>query len=74
MLVHPINKKRTENNTIKAFLRKLCKDELKFKNCTRVSSETFYYILEKIDGEIRKPDSNFRKSIKPDEKLLVTLW
>lgn len=31
------NKKRSENNTIKIFLRELCEDKLKFKNCTRLS-------------------------------------
>ena len=74
MWVHPLNKKRTTNNLIKCFLRELRNDDLKFKNFTRVSPETFDYILNIISEEIQKADTNFRKSIKPDEQLLVTLW
>jgi len=74
MWIHPLNEKRTTSNLIQCFLRELRNDELKFKNFTRVSSETFDYILKIITEEIQKPDTNFRMSIKPDEKLLVTLW
>jgi len=52
MWVHPLNKKRTINNLIKCFLCKLRNDELKFKNFTRVSPETFDYILNIIFEEI----------------------
>lgn len=74
MWVHPLKEKRTKSNLIQSFLCELRNDELKFKNFTRVSSETFNYILKIITEEIQKPDTNFRMSIKPDEKLLVTLW
>jgi len=71
--VHEINKKRTENNTIFNFLAELRKDELKFKNFTRMSSTTFDFILNEIGEAIRSQDTNFRQSIAPAEKLLVTL-
>ena len=41
MWVHPLNEKRTTNNLIKCFLRELRNDDLKFKNFTRISPETF---------------------------------
>ncbi|KAL4126781.1 hypothetical protein QTP88_010990 [Uroleucon formosanum] len=68
--VHPLNLKRTENNTIKCFIHELRNDECKFRNFTRMSTDTFDYILEILNDEIRKPDTNFRKSITPEEKLL----
>ncbi|KAL4126780.1 hypothetical protein QTP88_010989 [Uroleucon formosanum] len=71
--VHPLNLRRTENNTIKCFIHELRNDECKFRNFTRMSTDTFDYILEILNDEIRKPDTNFRKSITPEEKLLVTL-
>lgn len=68
-----MNLKRTENNTIKSFIRELRNDECKFKNFTRMSTDTFDHILEILNDEIRKPGTNFKKSITPEEKLLMTL-
>lgn len=71
--MHEINQKRLENNTILNFLAELREDELKFKNFTRMSSATFDFMLNAIGETIRSQDTNFRKSIAPAEKLLVTL-
>jgi len=54
-------------------LAELRKDELKFKNFTRMSSTTFDFILNEIGEAIRSQDTNFRQSIAPAEKLLATL-
>lgn len=46
-------KKCTENSTIFNFLAELHKDELKFKNFTRMSSINFDFILNEIGEAIR---------------------
>lgn len=71
--IHPLNKKRITHNVILSLLCELRSDESKFKNYTRVSTDTFDFILEAIREEIRKKDTNFRKSISPEERLLVTM-
>jgi len=71
--IHPLNKKRITHNVILTLLCELRSDESKFKNYTRVSSVTFDFILQEIGEEIRKEDTHFRKSISPEERLLVTL-
>ena len=44
-----------------------------FKNYTCVNIDTFDFILQQIQVEIRKQDIHFRKSISPEERLLLTL-
>ena len=73
MWVHPINRKRDEQNSLKKFVAELKEDETKFRNFTRLSLGTFNHILSMIEHEIRKCDTNLRKSITPEERLLVTL-
>jgi len=36
-------------------------------------SDTFKYILELIHTSIEKQNTNFRRSISPEERLIVTL-
>lgn len=71
--MHEINKKRTENKTIFNFLVELREDELKLKNCPRMNSATFDFLLNDIGEAIDHNTLSFRKSIAPTEKLLVTL-
>lgn len=71
--IHLLNKKRITHNVILSLICELCSDESKFKNYTRISTITFDFILKEIEGEIRKEDTHFRKSISPEERLLVTL-
>ena len=51
----------------------LLKDEERFWRYFRMSSETFKYILELIHTSIKKQNTNFRRSISPEERLMVTL-
>lgn len=44
----------------------------RFRQYFRMRPETFFYILEVISPEIRK-ESNFRKCISPEERLMITL-
>jgi len=71
--VHPLNQKRITHNVIFSLLCELRADESKFKNYTRVNIDTFDFILQQIQEEIRKQDTHFRKSISPEERLLLTL-
>ena len=38
-----------------------------------MSSDTFKYILELIHTSIKKQNTNSRRSISPEERLMVTL-
>jgi hypothetical protein len=38
-----------------------------------MNSDTFKYILELIHTSIKKRNTNFRRSISPEERLMVTL-
>ena len=71
--LHPINEKRNKENILQNFIKELRSDDDKFRNFTRMSVNTFDYVLNVITDRIRKPDSKFRKSIPPTQKLLVTL-
>lgn len=45
----------------------------KFFEYTKMSVETFDYILENIESELTTIDTNFKKSITAIEKLFLTL-
>jgi hypothetical protein len=51
----------------------LLKDEGRFWRYFRMSSGTFNYIFELLRTSIRKQNTNFRRSISPEEQLMVTL-
>lgn len=67
--VHPINQKRN----IIGFIGELRADQSKFYNYCRMKVSTFDYILQLISPKIQKQNTKFRKSITPEERLLVTL-
>lgn len=71
--VHPYNKRRSYDNTIKSLLNELRNYEDKFYNYTRMSPASFDFLLHLIEHKIQKQNTNFRKCVKPEEKLLVTL-
>ena len=48
-------------------------DEESFKSFTRMTPETFFSILERIEGRIRKQDTWWREAIEPAHRLAVTL-
>ena len=59
------------NKDDKAYLRN--KDDKAFTNFTRFSPELFHLTLEKIEAQITKQDTNWRKALKQDFKLAVIL-
>jgi len=44
-----------------------------FKNCCRMSYETFNQLLTLVEPKIRKEDTHFRKAIPSNERLALTL-
>lgn len=56
---------------VEEFLK--CGDEKSYKNYLRMDEETFAKLLNMVKHKITKSDTNFRKSISPEEKLLITL-
>lgn len=44
-----------------------------FKNCCRMSYETFNQLLTLVEPKIRKEDTKFRKAILSNERLALTL-
>lgn len=71
--VHRINEKRDRENTLQCFIEELRCDVKKFRNFTRLSTTTFDYILDVISERLRRNDTNYRKSITPEQRLFVTL-
>ncbi|XP_066999876.2 putative nuclease HARBI1 [Anabrus simplex] len=51
----------------------LLKDPVKFQSYYRMYPESYTELLQKISPLLRKQDTNYRKAISPDEKLLITL-
>jgi len=67
--VHPINQKRN----ISGFIRELRKDPEKFYNYCRMNITTFYELLSLVEDRIKKLNTNFRRSIPAEERLLITI-
>lgn len=67
--VHPINQKRD----IRGFIDELRAYPEKFFNYCRMSISTFDYVLQAIEGKIQKQNTNYRKCISAEERLLITL-
>ncbi|CAF4891453.1 unnamed protein product [Pieris macdunnoughi] len=71
--VHEINKNRGITGEVFNLYQELRLYPTKFFEYTRMPLSTFDYILSKISPKITKEDTNFRKSIRPEEKLFITL-
>lgn len=71
--VHPINEVRSLENTLIKFIREIRKYEDKFRNYTRMTPQTFDFLLDLLEERIKKQDTNYRKAVTPEEKLFVTL-
>jgi len=51
----------------------LLKEEERFWRYFTISADTYKYILELIQTSIKKQNTNFRRSISPEERLMATL-
>ena len=71
--MHNISSRHENFSEFHNLLDDSLKDEERFWRYFRMSSDTFKYILELIHTSIKKQNTNFRKSISPEERLVVTL-
>ena len=71
--VHNISSWRESFSEFHNLLDYLFTDEEMFWRYFRMSSDTFKYILELIHISIKKQNTNFRRSISPEERLMVIL-
>jgi len=71
--VHNISAMRGSFGEFHNLLDDRLKDVERFWRYFRISSDIFKYILELIHTSIKKENTNFRRSISPEERLMVTL-
>ena len=72
--VHPINRKRREYGEYHHLFIELKKDNQKFFEYMRMTQDTFYYILNKIEHRLAKTWNNWhRQPILQEERLVITL-
>lgn len=64
---------RMERGLHHTLYSELCADEKKFFNYFRMSKPTFDELLGLIRNDITRTDTIMRQSIKPEDKLAVTL-
>lgn len=62
-----------ERGTFSFLMNELSSDASSFLNYLRMTPETFNFILERIEKDIKRQDTIMRKSITPSEKLAATL-
>ena len=70
--VHPFRKKNCETRGAFSLFNELS-DERRFQSFYRMKIETYNKLLQLIGPIIIKKDTNFRKSVRPEERLLITL-
>lgn len=72
--IHEINKNRGIYSEYHTLFNDIKRDEEKFFQYTRMTLETFNYILGKVEHRLIKTWCNWHKQpILPEERLVVTL-
>lgn len=72
--IHPINKGRDRHGEYHHLFKQLKGDESRFFQYMRMTSETFKYILEKVEVSLTKTWCNWHKQpILPEERLVITI-
>ncbi|KAF9816544.1 hypothetical protein SFRURICE_010703 [Spodoptera frugiperda] len=71
--VHPILTQRSNLGIFRNLMSDLRRDESKFFNYFRMSMTTFDDLLKRVNEDLKKHDTNMRKSITPEEKLAICL-
>jgi prolipoprotein diacylglyceryltransferase len=67
MWVHPIRIKRPEFGIFSHLYWGLLEDEQKFHGFFRMNFEQFYSLSQLVAEEIRKQNTNYRRTITPEE-------
>ena len=71
--VHPLNRERRQFGEYHHLFCELKKDPTRFHEYTRMSLDTFQYILQKIEPRLLKNWCNLHDPILPEERLVITL-
>jgi len=71
--VQTINVKRSEFGIFIHLYRDLLEDEEKFHGFFRMNIEQFYHLSQLVAEEIRKQNTNYRRTISPEERLAIFL-
>ena len=72
--MHPINSKRKELGEYHHLFSDVRKDKARFFQYTRMTQETFAYILKKVEHRITKTWCNWHEQpILPEERLVITI-
>jgi len=69
MWVHPINLKRPDFEIFSHLYPDLLEDEAKFHGFFRMNIEQFYRLSQLMGEEVQKQNTNYRRSITPEERL-----
>jgi hypothetical protein len=71
--VHPILKVRCLEGSFYTLFGKLKGDESKFFNYFRMSTQTFDFLIERLENAIKRQDTRMRSCVPPTEMLAVTI-
>jgi hypothetical protein len=73
MWVHKCFGNRTSEGEYWTLYKELADDEVKFYRYFRMSKHQFNYLLQKIEKDLKKKNTNFREAMPPVEKLAACL-
>lgn len=71
--VHEFNESRNTCGEFNRLYRDARKYSDKFFNYLRMTRETFDLLLEKLETHLHREDTNFRRPISSEERLVITL-
>jgi len=71
--VHPYSKKNAESFGIFSVAKELALYPEKFHSFYRMSQESFKLLCDMVQSSTGKRDTNFRRAISVEERLLITL-
>lgn len=71
--MHPITSDRLSTGQYHTIINELKADAEKFFNYCRMSKSTFEELNSILKNHIERADTNMRKSISPEERLMITL-
>ncbi|XP_073446473.1 uncharacterized protein [Dendrobates tinctorius] len=71
--IHPIVELRESRGAYHTLYSELQTNPEKFMDYTRMSQQIFMYLLGHVQDAIRRQDTQLRRAIPPEERLLVTL-
>lgn len=71
--IHPLWQKNKKFGIFNVYKNDLNLDDQKFKLFYRMKKVTFCKLLTNLRPMLQKQDTNFRRCVSPEERLLVTL-